>query len=160
MGRDGERTSERARRGAEGKREEGSRGGHRRGARRRADPRRRRGRASGGLVRSSAARAERRTGPRDTSRRTPVVNPHRDSLGGVEKTLLINADEPEEVRVALLEDGRLEELYVEAGTEEAAKGNIYVGSVKYIERGIGAELVEVAAGRTGWVMASDIDVAV
>jgi ribonuclease E len=74
----------------------------------------------------------------------------------VEKVLLINADEPEEVRVALLEDGRLEELYVEAGTDVTAKGNIYVGRVQNVERGIGAAFVDLGPGLTGFLHASDI----
>src|SRR5204862_525329 len=74
----------------------------------------------------------------------------------VEKVLLINADEPEEVRVALLEDGRLEELYVEAGTDPTAKGNVYVGRVQNVEKGIGAAFVELGPGLTGFLHASDI----
>ena len=74
----------------------------------------------------------------------------------VEKILLINADEPEEVRVALLEDGRVEELYVEAGTDPTAKGNVYVGRVQNVEKGIGAAFVELGPGLTGFLHASDI----
>ena len=74
----------------------------------------------------------------------------------MDKILLINAAEPEEVRVALIEDGRLEEIYVEAGTDPTAKGNIYVGRVQNVERGIGAAFVELAPGLTGFLHASDV----
>ena len=75
----------------------------------------------------------------------------------MEKTLLINADDPEEVRVVLLEDGRLEEVYVEAGTDPTGKGNIFVGRVQNVERGIGAAFVDLGGGVTGFLHASDID---
>jgi ribonuclease E len=74
----------------------------------------------------------------------------------VDKVLLINADEPEEVRVALVEDGRLEEVYVEAGTDPTGKGNVYVGRVQNVEKGIGAAFVDLGGGVTGFLHASDI----
>jgi ribonuclease E len=74
----------------------------------------------------------------------------------VERLLLINAAEPEEVRVALVEDGRLEELYVEAGADPVGKGNIYVGRVSNVEKGIGAAFVDLGSGLTGFLHASDI----
>src|SRR5439155_18247171 len=85
------------------------------------------------------------------SRVRPVSSPR-----AVEKVLLINADEPEEVRVAVVEDGRLEEVYVEAGTDPTGKGNIYVGRVQNVERGIGAAFVDLGGGVTGFLHASDV----
>ena len=74
----------------------------------------------------------------------------------MEKVLLINADEPDEVRVAVVEDGRLEEVYVEAGTDPTGKGNVYVGRVQNVERGIGAAFVDLGGGVTGFLHASDV----
>jgi ribonuclease E len=74
----------------------------------------------------------------------------------VEKLLLINADEPEEVRVALVEDGRLEELYVETAVDPTAKGNVYAGRVQNVEKGIGAAFVDLGSGRTGFLHVSDV----
>jgi Ribonuclease G/E len=74
----------------------------------------------------------------------------------VEKVLLINADEPEEVRVAVVEDGRLEEVYLEAGTDPTGKGNIFVGRAQNVERGIGAAFVDLGGGVTGFLHASDV----
>jgi ribonuclease E len=74
----------------------------------------------------------------------------------VDRLLLINAVEPEEVRVALVEDGRLEELYVEAGADPVGKGNIYVGRVANVEKGIGAAFVDLGGGLTGFLHASDV----
>ena len=74
----------------------------------------------------------------------------------VDKVLLINADDPEEVRVALLEDGRLEEIYVEAGHDPTGKGNVYVGRVQNVEKGIGACFVDLGGNVTGFLHAGDI----
>ncbi|MBL9089261.1 MAG: ribonuclease E/G, partial [Planctomycetia bacterium] len=74
----------------------------------------------------------------------------------METVLLINTDEPEEIRVALVEDGRLEEVYVEAETDPTGKGNVYVGRVQNVEKGIGAAFVDLGGGVTGFLHVSDI----
>ena len=74
----------------------------------------------------------------------------------MDKVLLINADDPEEVRVALLEDGRLEEIYIEAGSDPTGKGNVYVGRVQNVEKGIGACFVDLGGNVTGFLHAGDI----
>jgi ribonuclease E len=73
-----------------------------------------------------------------------------------EKVLLVNADEPEEVRVALLEDGRLEEIYVETGPDPSGKGNVYAARVQNVEKGMGAAFVDLGGGRTGFLHVSDL----
>jgi Ribonuclease G/E len=76
--------------------------------------------------------------------------------GPVTKTLLINATEPEEVRIALLEDGKLEEIYLETGHERSAAGNIYRGRVQNVERGIGAAFVDLGRGLMGFLHVTDL----
>ncbi len=73
-----------------------------------------------------------------------------------ERLLLINADDPEEARVAVVEDGRLEELYVQAGADLLGKGAIYVGRVQNVERGMGAAFVDLGSGVTGFLHESDV----
>ncbi len=73
-----------------------------------------------------------------------------------EKILLVNAVDPEEVRIALLEDRRVEELYVEAAEERSATGNVYRGRVQNVERGIGAAFVDLGRGLTGFLHVSDL----
>jgi ribonuclease E len=73
-----------------------------------------------------------------------------------EKILLVNADEPEEVRVALLEDGRLEEIYVETGPDPSGKGNVYAARVESVEKGVGAAFVDLGASRRGFLHVSDL----
>jgi len=74
----------------------------------------------------------------------------------VEKVLLINASDAEEVRIALLEDGQVEELYIEVAEERTATGNVYRGRVQNVEKGIGAAFVELGRALTGFLHVSDI----
>ncbi|MFM8979118.1 MAG: ribonuclease E/G, partial [Planctomycetia bacterium] len=74
----------------------------------------------------------------------------------VTKTLLVNAAEPEEVRIALLEDGKLEEIYLETGHERSVAGNIYRGRVQNVERGIGAAFVDLGRGLMGFLHVTDL----
>src|SRR5262249_29156854 len=45
----------------------------------------------------------------------------------MKKEMLINVMQPEECRIAIVEDGVLEELYVERTSQESYVGNIYKG---------------------------------
>ena len=49
------------------------------------------------------------------------------------KEMLINVSEGEECRIALLEDGQLEELYMERTSSTSHVGNIYKGKVTNVE---------------------------
>ena len=72
------------------------------------------------------------------------------------RILLLNAAEPEERRVALVQDGRLEAYRVErAGCASAQRGNIYKGKVVNLETGIGAAFVALGTGRNGFLHLSD-----
>src|ERR1700758_2341173 len=51
----------------------------------------------------------------------------------MKKEMLINVLQPEECRIAILEDGVLEELYVERTGHESYVGNIYKGKIVNIE---------------------------
>jgi len=68
----------------------------------------------------------------------------------------VNATDREEARIALLVDGRLEEVYVEAAAERSTSGNVYRGRVQNVEKGIGAAFVDLGRGVTGFLHASDL----
>ena len=70
--------------------------------------------------------------------------------------ILINADDSEEVRIAVLEDGQLEELYYERPNEKKYLGNIYKGRVMNLEPGIQAAFVDIGIGRNGFLHVSDV----
>ena len=72
------------------------------------------------------------------------------------KQILINLRDPEEVRIAVLEDGRLEEIHFERKAEKKYLGNIYKGRVVNLEPAIQAAFVDVGIGRNGFLHASDV----
>lgn len=69
--------------------------------------------------------------------------------------LIINS-KPYETRVALLEDGRLAELYIERHNFQDILGNIYKGKVVRVLPGIQAAFVDIGAERTGFLGIQDI----
>jgi ribonuclease E len=71
--------------------------------------------------------------------------------------MLINVLQPEESRIAIVEDGVLEELYVERTGHENFVGNIYKGRVVNIEPGIQAAFVDFGVGRNGFLHVSDVE---
>src|SRR3954451_21522034 len=75
----------------------------------------------------------------------------------MKKEMLINALQPEECRIAILEDGVLEELYVERTSQESYVGNIYKGRIVNIEPSIQAAFVDFGIGRNGFLHVSDVD---
>jgi len=70
--------------------------------------------------------------------------------------MLINVAESEECRVAVVEEGSLEELYVERASLSSHVGNIYKGRVVNIESGIQAAFVDFGIGRNGFLHISDL----
>ncbi len=72
------------------------------------------------------------------------------------KRMLVNASDPEECRIAIVENGILQELYVELAEKETLLGNIYKGKVVNIEPSIGAAFVSFGGDRNGFLHASDI----
>src|ERR1700729_1912198 len=75
----------------------------------------------------------------------------------MKKEMLINVLQAEECRIAILEDGVLEELYVERASHESYVGNIYKGKVVNIEPSIQAAFVDFGVGRNGFLHISDIE---
>jgi len=70
--------------------------------------------------------------------------------------LLINAEEPEECRIAIVEDGRLETFHVSTTVSERTKNNIYKGRIVSIEPNLQAAFVEIGTGRNGFLPFCDI----
>ena len=71
------------------------------------------------------------------------------------RTLLINAAEPEECRVALIDDGRLEGYRVERSGSVTLVGNVYRGRIVNMESSIGAAFVDIDCGRNAFLHVSD-----
>jgi ribonuclease E len=75
----------------------------------------------------------------------------------MKKEMLINVSQPEECRVAIVEDGVLEELYIERTGHENFVGNIYKGRVVNLEPSIQAAFVDFGVGRNGFLHISDVE---
>src|SRR3954470_18051228 len=75
----------------------------------------------------------------------------------MKKEMLINVLQPEECRIAILEDNVLEELYVERASQESYVGNVYKGRIVNIEPSIQAAFVDFGIGRNGFLHVSDVD---
>src|SRR5438270_157581 len=72
------------------------------------------------------------------------------------KEMLINVSEGEECRIALVEDGKLEELYLERTSSTSHVGNIDKGRVTNVEASIHAAFIDFGLGRNGFLHISDL----
>ena len=73
------------------------------------------------------------------------------------KKTFIYVSQPEECRIAIDEDGVLEELYVESAGQDSYVGNIYKGEVVNLEPSIQAAFVDFGVGRNGFLHISDVE---
>jgi len=72
------------------------------------------------------------------------------------KEMLINVVEGEECRIAIVEDGTLEELYLERAGTARHVGNIYKGRINNIEPSIQAAFVDIGIPKNGFLHVSDV----
>lgn len=72
------------------------------------------------------------------------------------KRMLINATQPEERRVALVDGQRLYDLDIENGSRESKKSNIYRGRITRVEPSLEAAFVDYGAERHGFLPLKEI----
>ncbi|MBS8268920.1 ribonuclease E [Halomonas litopenaei] len=70
--------------------------------------------------------------------------------------MLINATQPEELRVALVDGQRLYDLDIESGAREQKKANIYRGKITRVEPSLEAAFVDFGAERHGFLPLKEI----
>src|SRR5258705_6137959 len=75
----------------------------------------------------------------------------------MEQEMLINVAQAEECRIAIVEDGLLEELYLERTSQSNFVGNIYKGRIVNLEPSIQAAFVDFGVGRNGFLHISDVE---
>lgn len=75
----------------------------------------------------------------------------------MKQEMLINVAQPEECRIAIVEDNLLEELYVERSSQDNYVGNIYKGKIVNLEPSIQAAFVDFGVGRNGFLHISDVE---
>jgi ribonuclease E len=72
------------------------------------------------------------------------------------RKMFINAADPEEFRVAIVEEGVLEDFALEAASREQTKGNIYKGVVVNIEPSLQAAFLNYGGERHGFLPLSEV----
>jgi ribonuclease G len=72
------------------------------------------------------------------------------------KEILVNI-EPQEKRVAIVNDGRLEEFHIERPQDKTIVGNIYKGKIEAVLPGIGAAFVDIGLPKKGFLYLSEIE---
>ena len=144
-----------------GGRDDGRRGGGRQGGKQ-GDGRQGDSRRGSRSRRSGSDRDDRQKG--QGGRRRRPSNSDRDdrpeareNKPKVKTEMIINATQSEESRVAIVEDGRLEDLYVERASQENLVGNIYRGKIVNLEPSIQAVFVDFGVGRNGFLHISDVE---
>ena len=73
------------------------------------------------------------------------------------KKMLINAIHPEEIRVAVVDEGLLKEFYMESALKEQLRGNIYKGRISKIEHSLNAVFVDYGREKHGLLSVGDIN---
>src|SRR5690606_32003990 len=75
--------------------------------------------------------------------------------GQMSEEILVNVT-PRETRVAVVENGMLQELHIERGWARGVVGNIYKGKVQRVMPGMQAAFVEIGLERAAFLHASDV----
>ena len=102
---------------------------------------------------SKAKETERRGSSRSTTRRRQ--HPRRAPLPAAKRELLVSVDVTEQ-RVAVLEDGRVAEVYLERPERRSIAGNIYKGVVDNVLPGMEAAFVEIGLEKNGFLFVDEI----
>jgi ribonuclease G len=150
-------TTEPAREGGEqartSRRRRGSRGGRGRSKRPAADSSSQAATTKTEQRKESQAKPERRGQRRSSGRRrTPAKRPQ---LPAAKRELLISVDVGEQ-RVAVLEDDRVAEAYLERPGRRSIAGNIYKGTVDNVLPGMEAAFVEIGLEKNGFLYVDEI----
>ena len=74
----------------------------------------------------------------------------------MKKRMLINVADEEESRVAIVEDGVLEEFTIETASKEQIKGNIYNGVIAKVEPSLQAAFVDYGGNRHGFLPIGEV----
>lgn len=74
----------------------------------------------------------------------------------VSKNILIDSEHSEEIRVAVIDDGKLERYDFESTSKVQVKGNIYLAKVVRVEPSLQAAFVDYGKDRNGFLSFSEI----
>ncbi|HYE97951.1 MAG TPA: ribonuclease E, partial [Planctomycetota bacterium] len=74
----------------------------------------------------------------------------------VGRWMIVNALEKDETRIAVVQDGRLEDLHVERTSRETLVGNIYRGRVENVHASLQAAFVNIGLERNAFLHVSEV----
>jgi ribonuclease G len=97
------------------------------------------------------AESDRRAAQRSRRR----IQPKRAALPTAKRELLVSVDVSEQ-RVAVLEDDRVAEVYLERPERRSIAGNIYLGTVENVLPGMEAAFVEIGLEKNGFLYVDEI----
>jgi len=101
----------------------------------------------------TAAKPKRRRSRKRSKTSLPAVTATRIGQG---HEMLISVSPGEECRIAVTQDGRLEEIFIERASAESHVGNIYKGRVTNVEPSIQAAFVDFGLPKNGFLHISDL----
>ena len=111
------------------------------------------GDSEGAGAEEGTRKRRRRRGGRGRKRETQQTAPS----GPKRRSIMVVNDVPgEECRIALLEDGRLEQVFAERESTATNVGNIYKARVMNVEAAIQAAFVDFGEGQNGFLHISDL----
>jgi ribonuclease G len=99
----------------------------------------------------TGADADAVAGPALTTGRRPEV-----SVELARRKLILVTEDPSELRVALVEDGRLAEIYFERPEKRSYLGDIYRGKVENVLAGIDAAFVDFGLDKNGFLYVDEV----
>lgn len=102
------------------------------------------------------AASPRRRGRRPTPEDEVEVPPADTDEPPANREMLINGSDPDECRIAILREGRLDELYIERATQVSNVMNIYKGRVTNVEPSIQAAFIDFGLPTHGFLHISDL----
>jgi len=107
-------------------------------------------------ARRSSRRSSKKKSSRSSSSNKPAASSKKTDEKKPRSEMIVNYVPGEECRIAMIEDGKLEELMVEPTDKVSRVGNIYVGRVANIEPAIQAAFVDFGTEENGFLHISDL----
>ena len=86
---------------------------------------------------------------------TKAAEPAEEPAEGL-KEMIINVVPREECRIAIMDEGKLQEIYLERASSENHVGNIYKGVITNVEPSIQAAFIDFGQGKNGFLHISDL----
>jgi ribonuclease G len=103
----------------------------------------------------AADKKEKEQPPRPRRRRAPAKKPSLPALPALRKEILVSVEVGEQ-RVAVLEEGRVVEVYLERPGRRSIAGNIYKGVIDNVLPGMEASFVDIGLEKNGFLYVDEI----